>query len=271
LSTVDNEFVTRSPDVDDLTGPVWRPPRPREPDPRVLAADARPVGVLRMPTGRLVVGVRPDLPRTRPFTAPIPPGEYPVTIPVVGDLAAGVRLTVRDAPVAGWEPAARPGDDLRLLPDGETFCYPDEYVERWGTCLPVPTGFVCLLDAAGNREPTLPDGPGPHLVENDGATLVAVGVENVCDRHPVWIGRAADGGVAAVLVDLAALPAADPPGLSVDDVAVGDEVVVVGGAFTTVRTRIDAVDPVDGAVFATVSVFGRNTRTRLRPEWLVRV
>lgn len=208
--------------------PPWRPPRPLQPgDPEELFREGsrvtlahgkqatvgvREVGQLRVPTGQLVAADLWELAEIAPFAAVVPPGTYPVQVSSgQGDtggppMVLAVRLSVAPQPVCSWEPALRPGDDLRVL--GE-----EEFV-GFG----VDSGTAGLVDAAAAAaaaELSIKNFPLFERIQQDSAIMVdlpdadgnLVGfVSGLGDGYyPTWIGRAADGAVSCFVADMLAV------------------------------------------------------------------
>lgn len=219
----------------------WHAPRGLAPDPSHLArlftagtrlsfrghhgeetftVEVREAGTLRLASGR-VIAVDPYWISAddEPFTATVAPGSYPVQVSVASfeddprhQRVAAARLVIRDVPVESWEMALKPGQDPRLLQEGEFFGFG------------VDAGLGCFFDASravgladrGERDPewleefgldelafTVPgDGPG------DAADLVGYHSGWGDGAYPVWVGRAADGEVACFVADLLLIPGA---------------------------------------------------------------
>ncbi|MFF5974646.1 DUF4241 domain-containing protein [Streptomyces sp. NPDC012769] len=184
------------------------------------------VGELALPTGRLVACdpfVSLGHGESEPFTVTVAPGRYPVQAAVATLVDPGeepdphphtriaaVRLVVRAAPVAAWEMALLPGQDLAELGEDEFFGYG------------VDAGAGCFHDASA-------DDAFPGTDEDEGAVWAAMegvghGPEVFLaegeDRHnlagftsgwgdgcyPTWIGRDADGEVACFVTDFLVAP-----------------------------------------------------------------
>jgi Protein of unknown function (DUF4241) len=217
----------------------WRPPVPLQPsrldalfqsgtryamatgDPVVV--EVRRAGLLHMPSGRLIMADPALLDaQVEPFTIAIPPGTYPVILAVIRfeqqpthERVAAAKLVVRKEPVVSWELALRPGEDPRLLGDGEFFGFG------------VDTGTASLLDAAalsamvglvtddaweafidrhgddlGRRKPVETLDPG------SGANLIAFESGWGDGSYPTWIGRTAAGEAACFVADMLVVHAA---------------------------------------------------------------
>lgn len=187
-----------------------------------VVVEAREVGHLAMPTGRLVATDPGWLSHDElePFSRTLPPGRHAVTVAVArfekgGRRVAGCRVTVRDAPAVSWVPAVRPDQYPSTLGDGAFFG------------IGVDAGMLCFFDAAA----------APQLVEisemwdRDGrwedlcdtadrddiaimaipgseANLVAFPSGWGDGAYPVWIGLGADGEVVCVVADTLVLSGA---------------------------------------------------------------
>jgi hypothetical protein len=213
-----------------FTGPVWQPPQPMQPDPRILTFDTRPRpmadpqwghlsiearhgGELRMPSGLLVACDPYGVAGSVPYTVGVSPGRYRVTFNVArwpdGQVrVAAAQVLIRDEPVASWEMALRPGEDPRTLRDGEAF--------RFG----VDAGLACFVDAAATSAlaclskpdallPAETVSDGVRTVEVDepasGANLLAFASGWGDGGYPVWIGRTSGGAVTCFVADLCLL------------------------------------------------------------------
>jgi hypothetical protein len=223
------------PGLAEMTGPVtvrpgpdvvpsrfpWRPPRPLRPrhltetvtdgarfttsDGQVLTIERVPAGSIRLPSGRLL-GADPSWLDTDPppFTAAVPPGEYPVDVFRIaprGLRAVACRVTVTGAPVASWHLALREGDHELALGDGEFFGNP------------VESGTVALVDPAGvpayspaEIEKAM-DGVGTEAVcrtvsDQDTGTDMIIVSSSGDGAYPVWLGRTEDGAVSCFVLDL---------------------------------------------------------------------
>ncbi len=187
----------------------------------VIAEPAR-AGMLHLPTGSVVAGDPCTIDDDLPFTVTVPPGDYSVLISTMrwegedreGETPAAM-LRVLDKPAASWELALRPGQDARLLGDGEFYGFG------------VDTATACFLDAsARDTLPKLfeqqqmegsPWGPDSHsCTVSDpvsGANLIAYPSGRGDGSYPVWIGRDADGAVTCLVADMLVLHDADtlPP------------------------------------------------------------
>jgi Protein of unknown function (DUF4241) len=140
----------------------------------------------------------------QPFTATVPPGQYPVMLSRFrwlvgrGPILAAAMVRVRDEPVASWEMALRPGEDPRTLPDNGFFPFG------------VDTATGCFFDAAA--APALAPlagglDRGGQLTaevadEKSGANLIAFLSGQGDGAYPTWIGRTADGDIACFIADV---------------------------------------------------------------------
>ncbi|MFF3203925.1 DUF4241 domain-containing protein [Streptomyces sp. NPDC002962] len=187
----------------------------------VIAEPAR-AGMLHLPTGSVVAGDPCTIDDDPPFTVTVPPGDYSVLISTMrwegedreGETPAAM-LRVLDRPAVSWELALRPGQDARLLGDGEFFGFG------------VDTATACFLDASARD--TLPKLFEEQQMEGSpwepdlhsctvsdpvsGANLIAYPSGRGDGSYPVWIGRDADGAVTCMVADMLVLHDADtlPP------------------------------------------------------------
>ncbi|MFI6288445.1 DUF4241 domain-containing protein [Streptomyces sp. NPDC051018] len=211
--------------------PVWQPPRPLLPDPRVLAHDRAPrpmslhgeqllleshiAGSLRLPTGRVIASDPDDyfLADRAPYTVTVPPGTYRVFLNVVrspegigmSPRVAACGLLIRDEQVSSWELALLPGEDPRLLRDGDAYGFG------------VDSGMASFMDAAAVQEVVggdhrLGEGQvaGVRLAfldgSDSGADLVAFESGWGDGTYPVWIGRTPSRAVACFVADMLLSP-----------------------------------------------------------------
>ncbi|NUP39391.1 MAG: DUF4241 domain-containing protein [Streptomyces sp.] len=169
----------------------------------------RTAGVLRLPTGSVIAADPATLgTRDEPFTVPVPPGEYPVLIATAewdgegwGESTAAL-LRVLDGPTTSWELAVRPGQDPRLLGEGQFYGFG------------VDTGMGAFLDAAGRDALTAAckDGceEGETTAPGTDANLIAFHSGRGDGAYPVWIGRTVDGEVSCLVADMLVLHGARP-------------------------------------------------------------
>nr|MDT0657648.1 DUF4241 domain-containing protein [Micromonospora sp. DSM 115978] len=209
----------------------WRPPRPKSPPPHLDALfrpgtrlltdfepmtvlDVRRVGEMRLPSGRLVV----DCPATgagRELTVRLPPGRYPVEIAEAayaydywgkhqeGVWTTAVRLRVSGESVLSWEMGLGPGEDVRMLRNGQAYGFDAD------------AGTVGFADGAAWPElcATFREAETPAEEPGDGFRWTAhkaMGADLVSFRtgtemYVVWVGRGRSGDVAAVAVDISTL------------------------------------------------------------------
>lgn len=222
--------VTTRPDPadDEPAEPPWHPPLPLRPrqlddtfekgarfeldDGAAVTVELTTGGVLRMPSGRLVVGdPDPWLHEVVPFTETVPPGEYPVQLALVrfADSPDHTRvvacaLWVSDRPTASWNNAWREGEHPLRLGDGEFFG------------VGVDAGRVALVDAAvaPAYEDMIEDaydemsGWAHELAGPGDANLITVSSGWGDGSYPVWVGRDADGELTCFVVDFLVLAGA---------------------------------------------------------------
>lgn len=177
-----------------------------------VRVDVREVGLLNLPSGRVIVADPSWLPSWQrlsiaPYIASVQPRRYPVSLSVVNadgvDLVAAAKLSINSKPVAAWEFALRPGESPGSL-------RPDEYFG-----VGVDVGNAGFLDAVALQYMAeLEEGGGEDL--NVLAAQLSVqrvdpvtGVNYVIfntgygDGHyPVWVGRDAGGVVACFVMDM---------------------------------------------------------------------
>jgi hypothetical protein len=177
------------------------------------------IGTLRMPSGALIAcdpGYLYEPPGERvvethayrqshqPFTATVPPGEYPVMLSEFrwlagsGPRVVAAKVWVRDGRVASWEMALRPGEDPRTLSDNGFFGFG------------VDEGVGCFYDAAAAPAlAPLTEGLvlGYEMTaevtdEKSGANLIAFSSGWGDGTYPIWIGRTAAGDIACFIADM---------------------------------------------------------------------
>lgn len=213
--------------------PPWQAPRPHGPGQltQALAAGTRWVetgldiehvtealdgGVLRLPTGRVVVAECGSL-SAAPYTVEVPPGKYQVTVLMIRDHQDGydfyaglgaVRLEIRDEPVTSWEMAVRPGEDVRTLPDGHWYGFPVDggtgtFYDAAASDIAAETELIMLpFEQNTWRTWRLHDPPGAP------ANLFLFASTRGDGRYPVWIGRTKAGEVACFVADMLLLSSA---------------------------------------------------------------
>ncbi|MEV0830113.1 DUF4241 domain-containing protein [Nonomuraea rubra] len=220
------------------TMPVWSAPlplRPRNlealftPGSRLASDDGRVAlitepshaGRLHLPTGSLIAADPFYLDDSAPFTVTVAPGDYAVLIATMrwegtaweGETPAAM-VRILDQPTASWELALLPGEDVRLLGDGEFYGFG------------VDAGMGCFLDASGRDEfakliEQWEEKPNPEVdllaaevhAPETGTNLIAYQSGWGDGSYPVWIGRNADGEVTSFVADMLILNDADalPP------------------------------------------------------------
>ncbi|OEJ25623.1 hypothetical protein AR457_15260 [Streptomyces agglomeratus] len=214
----------------------WLPPRPARPlhldalfrpgtrlwtsfEPMTVL-DVRPVGTVRVPSGRLVV----DCPWTgdgRELTVGVPAGEYVVESAwthcayefmgahVEHEDTPAVRLRVSDEPVAEWEMGLAPEDDLRVLPDGHAYGFSTDVAAGsfadGAAWQPLSEPF---RQAAGQRAVEAEELGNGFLRTTEEA--LSADLLSFCTdgdgTYAVWVGRSESGDVAAVVVQTGHLP-----------------------------------------------------------------
>ncbi|GGY06666.1 DUF4241 domain-containing protein [Streptomyces hiroshimensis] len=213
---------------------AWRPPRTRpplwldalfrpgtrlstalEPLELLTVLEPRPVGTVRVPSGRIVV----DCPVTgggRELTVSIPSGEYLVDTARTGytyefmgkqveaeDMTA-VRLRVSDEPAVRWEMGLGAGEDVRLLRDGHAYGFSTDTATGGfadAVAWPVLAGLfrqALQTNATGPAE-QLSDGFLRTTDESLNADLMAFPTGGD-GTYAVWVGRGRSGEVTAIVV-----------------------------------------------------------------------
>jgi hypothetical protein len=168
-------------------------------------------GKLRMPSGHVVAKDPTWVARVDAFTVAVPPGEYPLLLSVVrfADRAsdtrvAAAKLVIRDEAAQTWEMALLPGQDPRLLGNGEFYGFG------------VDAGMACFYDdAAAEAFDTIMDDSydllGPKLTgsvsdRESGANLIAYASGWGDGSYPTWIGRDGSGNVTCFVSDMLVMP-----------------------------------------------------------------
>jgi hypothetical protein len=186
-----------------------------------VIVELRPAGVLRMPSGQLIAAdpacIEAD---ERPYTATVAPGGYPVLLSVVRwaddpgrSRVAAAKLIVSDDPVASWEQALRPGEDVRHLGAGQFFgfgvdggnaCFCDVIVAPAMERL-VETFFsnAAAAPAMGQFFESLITDDAAELGDlGSGANLIAFSSGWGDGAYPTWIGRTSTGDIACFVIDM---------------------------------------------------------------------
>lgn len=227
--------VTRSPDGghQDAVPPLWRAPAAMRPSylramfipgsrfsdsERNAAVVTQPeaAGVLRVPTGAVIAADPGTLDsRDEPFTVKVPAGNYPVLVAGMrwererwGESTAAM-LRILDKPTASWELAVRPGEDARMLGDGEFYGFG------------VDSGMGAFLDASGRdalaatyQRRQESDPSDDEVTETadpaSGTNMIAYLSGRGDGSYPVWIGRDADGAVTCLVADMLVLNGMKP-------------------------------------------------------------
>ncbi|MEV0365748.1 DUF4241 domain-containing protein [Nocardia fusca] len=163
-------------------------------------------GTLRMPTGQLVAAELNAQSQPMPFTATIPPGDYPVVLSTLDGTVVAARVPVADQPVAAWQPAVQPKGD-RLQPGldellgfdscGSIVCLYDGgsgiHEEYWSLGEDLESNFRDLLKRRCAAEFRQPKSSGNIIAFRSSIP------DAFC---PTWIGRAVDGRIACILIDM---------------------------------------------------------------------
>ncbi|OOC02598.1 hypothetical protein B0293_31050 [Amycolatopsis azurea DSM 43854] len=207
---------------------LWSPPRPMQPDPRVLdltgpkaslmlrseisVVESHTAGMLRMPTGQVMAGAPDDyfLGQREPYTVSVPPGSYEFVLRVahganMDPRVAAAGFVIRKERVASWELAVVPGEDPRLLRDSEAYCFG------------VDGGTACFADASvtewiaslwrdDEAPPRQTQVAGVRMSDAEdqesGANVIAFSSGWGDGCYPVWIGRTDGGSVACFVADM---------------------------------------------------------------------
>ncbi|HET9137734.1 DUF4241 domain-containing protein [Actinophytocola sp.] len=227
-------LVAMDPDTEESATPPWQPPMPMRPDlagsyfqpgvkwtlrgrtsEDVVVTEVVHAGTVRTPSGRLVAA-DPSLLHygMQGFEATVPPGEYPVELAMIRFVdepdhvrVAAAKLVVSTEPVVSWEHAVEPGEDPRLLPDGQFFyfivdtgqaCFADaeardDLSDIVSTALDDPDSPICAVWGAKTAELADPE---------SGGSLVAFSSGWGDGMYPTWLGRTATGEVACFVIDL---------------------------------------------------------------------
>jgi hypothetical protein len=173
---------------------------------RTARIEVVPAGKLRVPSGRLAAvdpGEVGSEEAPTPFLVAIEPGVYPVTVSRAhlegqdgNTRVAGVRLDVTDRPVASWEMARKPGQEMLDLAEGHFFG------------VGVDSGCAGLVDPG--LWDTLGDDDDAHdltvdmeefTLHRDGGML-AYSAGWGDGSYPTWIGRDAAGEVVCFVTDM---------------------------------------------------------------------
>ena len=207
----------------------WRPPLPLRPrqlddtfekgarfeldDGAAVTVELATGGVLRLPSGRLVVGdPDPWLHEVVPFEETVPPGEYPLHLSVVRfadspdhTRVAACALWVSDRPTTSWNNAWREGEHPLRLGDGELLRGrrgrgPGRARRRGGG----GAAYEDLIEDAYDEM----SGWAHELAGPGDANLITVSSGWGDGSYPVWVGRDEDGELTCFVVDFLVLAAA---------------------------------------------------------------
>ncbi|MCC2280951.1 DUF4241 domain-containing protein [Streptomyces sp. ET3-23] len=214
--------------------PLWSAPAPRAPgelealfvpgsrfesyDGPVTVVEPEEAGILRLPTGRVIVADPTSLSADdEPFTAMVPPGTYPLVLGKVerrgerhGEELAWEEITAAmlrigdRRPTIAWEQALLPGQEIRLLGEGEYYGFG------------VDSGTAAFLDLAARDALAADPDAAMDLAESigdevtcpqfhdpvSGANAIAFPSGAGDGSYPVWIGRDCDGEVTCLIADM---------------------------------------------------------------------
>ncbi|MFJ2744382.1 DUF4241 domain-containing protein [Streptomyces sp. NPDC087440] len=188
----------------------------------LTAVDVRPVGTLHLPSGRLVV----DCPASggqppRELTVRVPPGTHPVDSArarfaydfmgehVVAEEVTAYRLRVGEGPVVSWEMGLAPGEDLRMVREGEGYGFgTDTASGSFADAAAWPVLAPRFREAAGGEPPeAVRQGDGCLLAVDPatggGLLYFLTGGDG---GYTVWLGRDAAGEPVSVVVKPYVLP-----------------------------------------------------------------
>lgn len=177
---------------------------------RDYVVQAVPVGDVVLPTGR-VVGCDPLFVAgaAEPFTVTVAPGRFALRGWVavehvdgteIDRRTAALQLIIRDEPVARWEPALLPGQEVTALDENEFFAHP---VDTRTSTLADETALTGLTKWNYERveavfvpfqTPTAPAALGAVTDTATGANVIAVSADN--GSYPTFIGYTAAEEVA---------------------------------------------------------------------------
>ncbi|MBO3735707.1 DUF4241 domain-containing protein [Glycomyces niveus] len=166
------------------------------------------LGLLGLPTGRVVACDPTWGTKVEPFTVAVAPGDYPVVEIQIHQAsggswaAAGFLLRISYEATATWELALRPGQDVKCLDDGHFYGFG------------VDAGLGSLMDAS-THEALLAYIDGDHYQFHDEVVLrqeftipetdlnlFAYGCYLGDGSYPTWIGRDEAGAVTCFLSDM---------------------------------------------------------------------
>jgi len=166
------------------------------------------LGLLGLPTGKLVACDPTWLKALEPFTVPVEPGNYPVVeIQIHSEpndywAGAGYLVRISDQPTSTWEMALRPGQDMSLLEEGHFYGFG------------VDAGLGCLMDDAA-QEPLIAHFNSDlyqlhdemplreeFAIPGTDHNLYAYNCYYGDGSYPTWIGRDDTGAVTCFLSDM---------------------------------------------------------------------
>jgi hypothetical protein len=97
------------------------------PDGKAVTFDCFSIGKLSLPSGNVVAADGFIMFDAKPFTRSVKPGSYPLTVAVAllgnDQRIAFAQLRFSDRPIAKWEMALTPGQELSKLKADEIYCY----------------------------------------------------------------------------------------------------------------------------------------------------
>ncbi|RFU40452.1 DUF4241 domain-containing protein [Actinomadura logoneensis] len=182
--------------------------------------DVRTVGELLLPSGRLIAQDPDVAEHEEPFSAPLPPGKYVVSLsishwetspnpglPSPLRLVNAARIEIGDMPPVSWEMALRGNEDLTDLDEDGFFGFG------------VDSGCGAFFDvgALPYLKQMQPDDDSPLVkaldrLDEAGGLVVPTGDERLniivfqCGMgdgaYPTWIGRSENGDMVCLISDL---------------------------------------------------------------------
>ena len=191
------------------------------PDGRPTRITVETIGTLSLPTGQVYacdpfIGLYGN--EVEAFSVCVKPGSYLVQVArhwltATNRRIAAARLVIRDEPVAAWELAVRPGQDVTELGDDAFFGYG---VDAGAGCFIDVSAAPVFADLTENGD----DGPVWDAFESADHVAVGAMVASPDDKHtiavfssgwgdgayPTWVGRTAEGEVACFATEFFVVP-----------------------------------------------------------------
>lgn len=247
-------------------------------DGHLAHAEVYQVGNLRLRSGRIDAAAADPywcghVPP--PLTVTVDAGSHPVHISVLEGNVAAARITLTADQVLSWERATQPGRDPASDGEGQT--------SGFGS-----TGRVCLCDAedasalllryqAVLEERTrkiVDDFPLVLAVEivdrQTNGNLIEFCSNTSEQKHPIWIGRSADGSVACLIVDfeLGSTASSEIPTDTTtrSRLSIGSMDVGAGTRLVTVVDTDDPTSPADVRMWARTNGYQVSARGRISAD-----